>query len=201
MNFLVRFEVDACYPSEDDSDVDELVTKTTSLSLSADPSKKKTEAETFVSNGLSIIASGHDKLVEQKNIIELTSKSLKSRQQFRWAKKYPQLYLSGTPTLLLGVHDSGNFSSIEKFGADDDSANSDVLRRAREYMQPGLNKLAAILTLIQSKVLELTDDDATGSRHDRLLALVYRKNGKLSMYERRGGPKLPDELVECFESS
>lgn len=195
MNLLVRFEVDAVYPSFEDSSVDELVSKAASLSLSKDFKK---QPEPIVSNGLSIISSGNDKLSEQKDIIELTSKSLKARAKFRWGSKYGQLYLSATPHFVVGVHEAGNFGKIEKYGTDDDS--SIEMRRAREKIQPGLNKLAAMLAAIHAKVMELTDDDATGSREDRLLALVH-KDRTLSMYERTGGPKLPDELIQCFESS
>lgn len=93
------------------------------------------------------------------------------------------------------MHEYGTFTRVEKFGTDDTS-NAEV-RKAREEMQPGLNKLGAVLAAIHSKVLDLTDDDATGSRRDRLLAVVYQ-DGKLSMYERKDGPKLPAELVQCF---
>jgi len=192
LNLLVRFEVDACYPSTDDSGLDALIAKTTSLSLST-PSDQKNS--TTLSTGIRIVRSNNDQLVDQKDLIELATRSFKNRDNFNWLQKYPQLYLSDTPHFILGVHEYGTFTRVEKFGTDDTS-NAEV-RKAREEMQPGLNKLGAVLAAIHSKVLDLTDDDATGSRRDRLLAVVYQ-DGKLSMYERKDGPKLPAELVQCF---
>lgn len=193
----MRFEVDACYPSSSkaaDSDLDDLISQAGSLSLSS--STKPSTDKLVTRSGISIISSRSQNLVAQKDLIELATRSYKSRPNFNWLVKYPQLYLSETPTFILGVHDRGMFNEIETFRTDDLS-NAEV-RQAREEIQPGLNKLAKVLGVIREKVLELTDDDATGSRRERLLALVCEK-GKLRLYERPDGPKLPSSLVACFD--
>jgi hypothetical protein len=135
-------------------------------------------------------------MVEQKDLVELATRSVAGRQHFEWLSKYPQLYLSNTPTFILGVHDRGTFAHIEKFAADDTS--NDEIKRARQEMQPGLNKLTVTLGAIRDKVLELTDEDASGDRSGRLLALMCQ-GGKLALYERTDGSKLPDNLLELFD--
>lgn len=135
-------------------------------------------------------------MVEQKDLVELATRSQAGRQNFEWVSKYPQLYLSNTPTFVLGVHNRGTFTHVEKFAAADTS-NAEI-KRARNEMQPGLNKLAVTLGAIRDKVLELTDEDASGDRSGRLLALICQ-GGKLALYERTGGPNLPDNLVQLFD--
>jgi len=135
-------------------------------------------------------------MVEQKDLVELATRSVVGRQNFEWLSKYSQLYLSNTPTFVLGVHDRGTFTRVEKFTADDTSDAE--IRRARKETQPGLNKLAVTLGAIRDKVLELTDEDASGDRSGRLLVLMCQ-GGKLGLYERTDGPKLPENLVPLFE--
>ncbi|KAF8313259.1 hypothetical protein DL93DRAFT_2081345 [Clavulina sp. PMI_390] len=199
LNLLVRFELDAYVETESsvDDPLNVLISQTNSLSLENSHGPPNSQSQdSQASNGLTIIPSENKDLVDQKDLIEMATRSVMNRANFNWLKKYPQLYLSETPTLLLAVHENGNFTSIEKFAADD-KRNAEV-RKAREEMQPGLNKLAAVLGAMRDRVLELTDDDANGSRRDRLLALVANEDGKLTIYERNGGPKLPESLVELF---
>lgn len=185
---LVRFEVDACYISKMVSGLE----GTASLSLSNGPAGETTSpASPSLPNGVQIMRSKRTTLVDQNNLIELASRTSKSSND--WPKKYIQSYLSGTPTFLLGIHDSGKFSRIEKFEID---VGSNIqAQNFRAKLQPHLNKVAAVLSALRIKVLELTGDE---SNRSRLLALVH-KDGKLVLYERRGGPKLPDALVSCFK--
>jgi len=192
LNVLVRFEVDACYDTQSSSTVDDLVSLTNSLSLSNSASSS---SQPIKKNGIEIIRSG-DELVNQEDLVEVATRSASSRHSFEWLNKYPQLYLSNTPTFVVGFHARGTFTSIEKFTTDDTS-NAEI-KRARQEMQPGLNKLAVTLGLIRDKVLELTDEDATGDRSGRLLALVCQGR-KLAIYERTEGPKLPENLLELFD--
>lgn len=196
---LVRFQVDACYEAETSSVVsdDELVAKTASMSLSATSDDTTTEHNPILSNGLQIVPSGEHKLVDQKNLIELATSAVKSRPRFNWIVKYPQLCLSGTPTLLLGVHQNGTFNDIEKFEIGERSRPA--VRRAERSVRPGLNKLAAVLAAIHSKVFELVTENTKENLHGALLALVC-KDGKLSIYERHEGTRLPDNLVQLFEA-
>lgn len=169
------------------------MTRTESLSLS---SETETSSSYVSRSGLQIVPSREKSLADQRDLIELATRSYRSRENFNWLVKYPQLYLSDTPSFVLGVHDRGMFTEVETFRTDDMSDTE--VRKAREEIQPGLNKLAAVLRIIHAKVLELTDDDVTGSRRNRLMSLVC-ENGKLHMYERAEGPKLPPPLVACFD--
>lgn len=146
-------------------------------------------------NGVTVVPSG-TALVKQKDLIELVTRSTRSRENFEWSDVYPQLYLSNTPTLLLGVHDAGTFSRVEKFGTDD--VTNEEIRRSKENTQAGMNKVAAVLNAIRDAVLPLTDADASGDRRDRLLSLIYR-DGELKLYERKGDKKLPAELLKAFD--
>ena len=104
--------------------------------------------------------------------------------------------ISNTPTFVLGAHDRSTFTHAEKLAADDTS-NAEI-RRARKEMQPGLNKPAVTFGEIRDKVLELTDDDTSGDRGGRLLVLMCQ-DGKLALYEKTDGPKLPENPVPRFE--
>jgi len=103
---------------------------------------------------------------------------------------------SNTTAFVLGIHDRGTFTRVEKLTANDTS-NAEI-RLARKEMQPGLNKRAVTFGEIRDKVLELTDEEASGDRSGRLLVLMCQ-GGKLALYEKTDGPKLPENPVPLFE--
>lgn len=190
LRLLVRFEVDACLPTEVAPTLDDLISQTASLAISSSRPPEKSQPDTV--NGLKILRSG-DSLVPQNNIIELTSRV--SCGSIDWDNIFPQLYLSGTPRLIIGYHDAGNFHQIEHFNTED--VDDETMREAKRKTQDGLNRLALVLGLVRDAVLDLTDDDASGDRSERLLSLVCQEK-KLKLYERTGGSKLPEELVAHF---
>lgn len=132
-------------------------------------------------------------MVAQENLIELMSRVPSA--EIKWNDIYPQLYLSGTTNLIIGYHDRGRFTSLKMYHTED--PEDQTMISAREKTQEGMDKLAAVLRLIRDAVLDLTDDDASGDRSERLLSLVCQQK-KLKLYERTGGSRLPDDLVAHF---
>lgn len=129
----------------------------------------------------------------QQDLIEL--KTVREFKWTNWKWIYPQLYLSGTPCLILGSHAEGKFSKIKHHIEGDPLALT--MQAARQRMQPGLNKLAAVLRALHARVLQLTEEDST---RRRLLSLVYVKGGRLELYERTDGAKVPESLLACFDA-
>jgi len=190
LRLLVRFEVDACFPTDVAPTLDDLISQTASLGISSSQPSDKSVSNAV--NGLKIVKSG-DLLIPQQNLIELTSRV--SGGKIDWGNIFPQLYLSGTSRLIIGYHDAGNFHQIKHFNTED--TDDETMRNAKTKTQDGLNRLALVLGLIRDAVLDLTDDDASGDRSERLLSLVCQEK-KLKLYERTGGSKLPEELVAHF---
>lgn len=178
LKFLVRFEVDACCTPT--SDVDPNVADYLFPSESPERSDSNPPREPVRSNGLVILPSQNSTLVPQSDLMEL--KSLRDGYRTKWAWVYPQLYLSGTTHLMTGFHSEGIFHTMEHF--DDENPLHIPMRVARCVMQSGLNKLAAVLRELHTRVLEMNNDELTEKRK---LSLVCEQGGRLALYERTGG--------------
>ncbi|KAF8313260.1 hypothetical protein DL93DRAFT_2167965 [Clavulina sp. PMI_390] len=198
LRMLVRSKIDAYMTDEDEESVRNLASIMGSLSLDQSSSLPPTPDHDFVtSSGIEISPSST--FIPQSQIVEFASRLSKAKGEFNWAKKYPQVYLSAIPTFMIGYHNDGIFHSVEKFDVTDAGVDKgpEVIRQARNKTLPSLNKLGEVLNIIRDTVLELTDDDESGPRRHRLFALVHR-NRELRLYERAGGTKLPDDLLELF---
>jgi hypothetical protein len=183
---VVRFEVDACYPTLTDmktssstasDNVDALADLLSGASLS-----KSEKSAPMVINGLTILRAGI--LVSQDKILELTTRSTRNAPDFDWAEALPQLLLSRTPSHILGVHERGTFTELRK-----NSIGSGALRAVEAQAQTGLGKLRSVLESIQDLLLE----DTAGKK----ISLVC-KAGKLSVYERKGKELLLEEVISRF---
>ena len=192
---VVRFEVDACLPSDDpkpkatiksdiaddddDDDLDEaLLGAFSGLSIGTSSQSPLTSAD------LKIFRAGTQ--VPQSDLIELTTRSEISAANFDWNDAYPQLYLSQTPHHYLAVHRGGTFFSIAKrrIGEGD-------LVRIESRAQPGFRKLRKILGEIQTMVKR----GGTSGR----MSLVC-KNGVLKVHEKNSREScLPEDLLALFK--
>ena len=108
LKIVVRFEVDAYIedPVETEelpSEADPSILSLAGLTLS-DPSKTKF--------GLKILRKGPSKAPDLSNLVELTTSS--GGFGYRKKDQDAQLYLSGTPWLIIAYHDQGNFRTIQK---------------------------------------------------------------------------------------
>lgn len=188
LKMVVRFEVDACL-------ADGLVHPSRAVSgsrvnnydddLSNMVSKLKISPPVQRSPELKIVWGGRE--VEQTSIIEMKTRSEKSVANFDWEDTYPQLYLSQTKHLYLGVHQTGTFLQLRK---EDASANGSLGQVAKNA-QPGLQKLRKALEFIQVLVKE--------HGLEGRISLVC-KSGTLKIYERSSKDScLPDQFLALFE--
>jgi hypothetical protein len=123
MKIMVRFTVDACLPTSTDSSApkrstasvdDDLADTLGSMSI-----KRPTPASTNTASSSSIIdvvRAGTQ--VSQEALVEMTSRSAYFLAQFDWNELYPQLALSQTPALHLGVHERGVFTQLHEWQLD-----------------------------------------------------------------------------------
>ena len=123
LKMVVRFEVDAYLPSAGSS-----VPKTTTASVDSladavggmtikhlTPATTKT-ISTSSSPIINIIRGGTQ--VPQEALVELISRSAFFLDQLDWNELYPQLALSQTPALHLGVHERGVFTQLHEWQVD-----------------------------------------------------------------------------------
>ncbi|KAI0783481.1 hypothetical protein C8Q75DRAFT_810811 [Abortiporus biennis] len=185
LTLVVRFEVDACLM--DDEGISEPVVCDSSdptndlsnslASLTISPSS----SNTLVSSGdLNIIGAG--RTVPQHNIVELVTCS---RNELKWGKKYPQIFLSQTPHIFLAVHDDGNFHTVVKHS----------LRPPATMVQKNYDvkfrKLGAALRRIQEFIID-------HGKKDCQLSLLLQ-GGELKVYEHRSKRGLlPDDIMAWF---
>jgi hypothetical protein len=199
LKVVVRFEVDACLPSQgsgpkaigkprvDDDDDPEaaLLGALSGLSIGTNTrSGTVSSPSPLTSTDLKILRAGTQ--VPQSGLIEMTTRSEISAAQFDWADAYPQLYLSQTPHHYLAVHRSGTFFKVTKreIGKKD-------LVAIENKAQPGFKKLRKLLGEIQTRV-------KAGGTNGRI-SLVC-KDGTLKVHERTNEEScLPEDLLTLFE--
>lgn len=197
---VLRFEVDACIPSEttavaprpktpsakvpSSNDVDDLasalssVTLQTSESSSASLKPTKRPVITVISGG---------SYIPQSSIVELTTRSERNASTFDWKESYPQLFLSQTPHHFLGIHQRGRFTAVNKRKLD----SPELKKIATDYIQGDMKKLRHVLSVIK----ELAVKHGERGR----LSLVCR-GGELMVYERVSQDScLPDEFLQRFD--
>jgi len=134
MKMIVRFEVDACLATKTTDTkcfskkapapaVDDLTDVLASISLCSSSmfSSSSSPPET-----IKIIRAGTQ--VPQHALLEVASRSVNYVNQLKWNELYPQLALSQTPALRLGVHKRGTFTELHEWqiiGADASTSTSD----------------------------------------------------------------------------
>ncbi|ETW82298.1 hypothetical protein HETIRDRAFT_168757 [Heterobasidion irregulare TC 32-1] len=201
LKLVVRCEVDACLlsvtpnrgtsPVTQSSDPDDLTEALAGLNITTNPPATpagvlSSPSMAFLEGSLPlrIIRAGAAQL--QESIIELTTRSEDYTQNLDWAEVFPQLYLSQTPHLYVGVHSVGRFFDVRK-----QSLDSLEMISQREKAETSLRKLGNALRMIQKIVV----------KHGRAgrLSLVCEK-GTLRAYERVSTQScLPAEVIQRFE--
>lgn len=201
MKIVVRFEVDACLPSQssdpkargkphaDDDDDPEglsLLGALSGLSIGKSiHSDVMPSSPPLTFTDLKILRAGTQ--APQSDLIEVTTRSEISAASFDWADAYPQLYLSQSPHHYLAVHRTGTFFKITKreIGKQD-------LVKIEAKAQPGFKKLRKLLGEIQTRVKK--------GGADGRVSLVC-KGGVLKVHERISTEScLPGDLLALFES-
>jgi hypothetical protein len=211
MKMVVRFEVDACLPTSTDSSVPK--TKTASVDDLADalggmsikrPTPASTKTASSSSSIIDIVRAGTQ--VPQEALIEVTSRSAYFLAQLDWNELYPQLALSQTPALHLGVHERGVFTQLHKWQLDGQArtrtgtttagATPPDISAQRRETEVQILRLARLLEDVQELAIA-RGPGAAGS-----FSLVC-ENGELRVYARKKGADakscLPPDVVARFE--
>jgi hypothetical protein len=193
---VVRFEVDACLPTTTTSDARPFESRSSrdSQDLSADLDQLSVRTHSSPSTGddssnyCGVKVSKGGSVVSQSAIVELTTRSANYIDQFDWAEALPQLYLSSTPHLYIGLHRRGNFTEVRKY-----SLNDDALVKKRREAAESYEKLGRALEAIQGLVVE----HGVGGG----LSLVCT-HGELQVYKRTGAaPLLPSAVRIRFDEA
>ena len=136
MKMIVRFEVDSCLPNDTTTDtkhsakeeaavpaVDDLADALGSINLSSSAASESISSSPSSPTAINIIHAGTQ--VPQDTLLEVASRSTYFVNQLDWNELYPQLALSRTPGLRLGVHERGKFTELRELqvlgGADTDT--------------------------------------------------------------------------------
>ncbi|KAI0671204.1 hypothetical protein C8Q78DRAFT_1131581 [Trametes maxima] len=209
LKMVVRFEVDACTASpptstttrgtsvtasrrapprrstdNDTHNVDNLADALAGLGVSSTATGSNQSPNTAPSS-VSVIRAGTQ--VPQDAIVELVTRAERFVHQFDWAEKYPQLLLSYTPHLFLGIHNRGLFDHVEKYslgGAELQHVETDP------DIQAAFRQLVSVLRTIQNLVKE-------HGKRGRLTLVC--QNGVLRVYERTtDAGVLPDSELARF---
>ncbi|KAH8993065.1 hypothetical protein EDB86DRAFT_3244229 [Lactarius hatsudake] len=113
MKMVVRFGVDACFPSPDSG----VVTTSTDDSDLADALNRvnlqQTSTPTTTSPTIDIVRAGTQ--VPQDALVEVVSRSVYYLDQLDWNELYSQLALSQTPAVRMGVHERGEFKELREW--------------------------------------------------------------------------------------
>lgn len=160
---VVRFEVDACIPSEvsrtststtakSSSNVDDLIGALSGVSLRTEGSSPLSSPPATKGSGtfpkVTIISGGS--VVPQSSIVELTTRSVHNATSFDWAENYPQLFLSQSAHHFLAVHERGRFREVNKRKLE----SAELKKVAADSIQAGLKKLRRLLDIIKELAIK-----------------------------------------------
>jgi hypothetical protein len=123
LKMIVRFEVDACLSTETTDSkcsskeapalaVDDLADTLGSITISSSDASP-TSSPSLSPASVDIIHAGTQ--VPQDALLEVTSRSVNYIDQLDWNELYPQLAISQTATLHLGVHQRGTFEELREW--------------------------------------------------------------------------------------
>jgi hypothetical protein len=200
IKLIVRFEVDACLPTDTStaktgSDtkrsakkapelaLDDLVDALGDMNLTSPPTTATptTTSSSSPSPALNIIRAGTQ--VPQESLLEVASRSKYFIDQLDWNELYPQLAISQTPGLRLGVHERGTFTEMRECQVDsDDGAGAGGppgLPEQRSDTAAQFVRLARVLEDVQELAIS-RGPGPTGS-----FSLVC-EGGELRVYGRKG---------------
>jgi hypothetical protein len=214
MKMMVRFEVDACLPTEPStatttktgtSDtkrtgrespelaIDELADSLGNMDLLRSPRVPTSPTTTTLSSSssspppsspspaLNIIRAGTQ--VPQEALLEVASRSKYYIDQLDWNELYPQLAISQTPGLRLGVHDRGTFTEMREMqvdgGGDGVGRPPPALEAQKRETAAQFVRLARVLEDVQELAI------ARGPGPSGSFSLVC-EGGELRAYARKG---------------
>ena len=182
---IVRFEVDACLPTDSASKVtdqetkslDDLSSQLSNFSLTSSSSQEKASS----GPSIDIIMGGRE--VPQGTLVEMTCRA---EGKLKWADSYPQLFLTQIPHFFLATHNNGVVTHIS-----DNKLSSENMIEKNKTLQPAFRKLKLVLEMIQeSAVLH-----GNGAR----LSLMCQK-GELKIYKRKSQEScLPEDILRRFD--
>ena len=203
MKMVVRCEVDAYLPSPGSNipkteTADDLADTLGGMAITS--ATAKTASSSSSSPVIDVIRAGTQ--VPQEALVELISRSAYYLDQLDWNEIYPQLALSQTPALHMGVHDHGVFTQLHEWqldgrppGATTTTAPDISAQRRETAVQ--IVRLARLLEYVQDLAIAHGPDPA-GS-----FSLVC-ENGELRMYARQKGAGakscLPPDVMARFEA-
>ena len=185
---VVRFEVDACipppgkYPRRSVSNIDEITSSLSSISLSQTSPSSPLNAQLTVREGGSEVPS--------TAVVELTTRSVTSMKLkgYDWKEAYPQLFFSQTAHHILAIHQRGRFTEIQKR-----KLSSDEIKAVEKEAQGDLKRLRNVLDTIKEIVI------AHGSKGRLSLVCV---GGELKVYKRTSDEScLPESAIALFNAS
>jgi hypothetical protein len=227
MKMMVRFEVDACLPTETStatskktgtSDtkrsgrkspelaLDELADALGNMDLHTSSrvptsptitTSSSSPPPSSASSALNIIRAGTQ--VPQESLLEVASRSKYFIEQLDWNELYPQLAVSQTPGLRLGVHERGTFTEMREMQVDGDDGvdagggRPPALEAQKRETAAQLVRLARLLEDVQELAIK------RGPGRTRSFALIC-EGGKLRTYARKGVRRscLPSDVRERF---
>ncbi|KAI0255088.1 hypothetical protein BJV78DRAFT_1120388 [Lactifluus subvellereus] len=215
LKMIVRFEVDACLPMDAGpatatktggtanekhstkkaaASVDDLTDALGSMNLLS-----SAPATTTQQPAINIVRAGMQ--VPQEALLEVVSRSVRYVDQLDWNELYPQLVLSQTPALRLGVHDRGTFTELREWQVDgpgsgpSSSSNSGApdLSAERKETAVQIVRLARVLEDVQELAI------ARGPGPTGSFSLVCM-DGELRAYGRSNNRKtrLPPDVMARF---
>jgi len=215
MKMVVRFEIDACLPSAGSSapkkttaSVDDLADALGGMTIKR-PTPTTTKTASSSSSVITIVRAGTQ--VPQETLVELTSRSVYFVDQLDWNEIYPQLALSQTPLLHMGVHERGVFTKLHEWQLDGQpragtrtgggttaaGATAPDISAQRRETGVQIVRLAKLLEDVQELAI------ARGPGPAGSFSLVC-ENGELRVYGRKkdAGAKscLPPDVLARFES-
>jgi hypothetical protein len=122
--------------------------------------------------------------VPQASTMELVTVAEFRRPRVDWKEYYTQLYFSQTAHHYMGVHNRGNFTSLEK-------KKLSELEDVRKQLSAEYKKLRQVLEMIQALVI----------KHGKSGRLSFVcSGGNMSVYQRKSSAScLPVEAMSCFE--
>jgi hypothetical protein len=219
MKMIVRFGVDACLPSPNSSATTTSIEDPDPADALNDVSVQRPSISPSTSPAINIVRAGTQ--VPQATLVEIISRSMFYLGQVDWNELYPQLALSQTPSLRMGVHERGEFTELREWRLDGPGVKVDAgtTGRRQSWAQKGADlvdlsaqrqetavqivRLAKVLQDVQKLAI------ARGPGSAGSFSLVC-ENGKLRVYARKrggdgngktlSGSCLPSEVVARFET-
>ena len=207
IKMIVRFEVDACLATDTSKAkpgtsntkrsakeapelaIDDLADALGNLNATSMPTSPTTASS--ISPALNIIRAGTE--VPQESLLEVKSRSKYFIDQLDWNELYPQLALSQTPGLRLGVHERGTFTELRECQVNNDDGEPAGLPAQRRETAAQLVRLARVLEDVQELAI------ACGPGPAGSFSLVC-ECGELRVYMRKGVRRscLPQDVRTRF---